>query len=329
MRGGLKLLSVVALLTSFAVAASSQDFASPNTSDNPNGKLPSASREVPGREALRRVLGGGDTCATAVPITVLPFSDTGNTTGAMNDVSDVSCPHPLLPSPSDSGPDLIYSFTVSSGNSLTITVTPTPPYDTSIYILSTCGNGATCVAYADTVPGNPPETITVSGLAPGTYYLYIDSFYSTDPASPFFFPAGAQGPYSLSVTGTLGSTRYNTVTPCRIVDTRNPAGPYGGPALAHLGTRNFVLAGQCAIPPSARAVAVNIAVTQPTNGPGFLTLYPAGATRPLFSSINYNAGQTRANNAIVPLGASGDINVYCAQGGGTVHFILDVNGYFQ
>jgi hypothetical protein len=325
MRGGLKLLSVVALLTSFAVAASSQDSPSPNG----NQKLPSASREVPRREAPRHTLGGGDTCGTAVPIISLPFSDTGDTTGATDDVSDVpTCANPLLV-PSDPGPDHIYSFTVSTGNNLSITVGNTSPYDTSIYVLSTCGNPATCVAYSDTIPGNPPETIALSGLSPGTYFLYIDSFYSANPGGPHFDPARAQGPYSISVTGTLGSTRYNTVTPCRVIDTRNPAGPYGGPALAHLGTRTFVLAGQCAIPPSARAVAVNIAVTQPTNGPGFLTLYPAGTTRPLFSSINYNAGQTRANNAIVPLGASGDINVYCAQGGGTVHFILDVNGYFQ
>jgi hypothetical protein len=44
--------------------------------------------------------------------------------------------------------------------------------------------------------------------------------------------------------------------------------------------------------------------------------------------MNYRAGQTRANNAIVLLGASGDFTVSCSQLGGTTHFILDVNGYF-
>jgi plastocyanin len=134
------------------------------------------------------------------------------------------------------------------------------------------------------------------------------------------------------MTGTIivvPPTQLSTVTPCRIIDTRALAGPTGGPALGNGATRDFLLAGHCGIPAGATAVAVNIAVTQPTNGPGFLTLYPAGTARPLFAAINYAAGQTRANNAILPLGALGDISVYCAQGGGTVHFILDVTGYFQ
>ncbi len=128
---------------------------------------------------------------------------------------------------------------------------------------------------------------------------------------------------------TTGATLFHTLTPCRVIDTRSATGPYGGPALANAGTRTFVLAGQCGIPSGAVSVAVNMAVTQSTNGPGFLTLYAAGTARPLFSSINYSAGQTRANNAIVPLGASGDISVFCQQGAGTDEFILDVNGYFQ
>ena len=45
--------------------------------------------------------------------------------------------------------------------------------------------------------------------------------------------------------------------------------------------------------------------------------------------MNWRPGQTRANNAIVPLGPSGDILVHVDQASsGTVHFIIDVNGYF-
>jgi streptogramin lyase len=122
---------------------------------------------------------------------------------------------------------------------------------------------------------------------------------------------------------------FYTLTPCRVIDSRNSAGPYGGPALLSGGTRVFAVSGQCGIPSSATAVAMNIAVTQPTNGPGFLTLYPAGAALPTTSSINFRAGQTRANNAILPLSGSGALSVYCQQGGGTTHFILDVTGYFH
>jgi hypothetical protein len=48
---------------------------------------------------------------------------------------------------------------------------------------------------------------------------------------------------------------------------------------------------------------------------------------PLASTLNYSTGQTRANNAIVAFGPSGDITVRCASG--TAHVVIDVNGYFQ
>jgi len=121
---------------------------------------------------------------------------------------------------------------------------------------------------------------------------------------------------------------YFTVTPCRVIDTRNPDGPYGGPALIANTQRTFVLAGQCGISLMAKALSLNVAVVNPT-GPGFLTLYSSGIPVPLFSTINYNAGRIRANNAIVPLGAAGDVTVHCGQGAGTAHAVIDVNGYFQ
>jgi hypothetical protein len=120
---------------------------------------------------------------------------------------------------------------------------------------------------------------------------------------------------------------FYTVAPCRVVDTRNPPGGHGGPALAAGQDRTFNLAGHCALPAGVRAVSANITVTQPT-APGFLTLYPGGPA-PVASNINYRAGQTRANNAVLPVGGSGEIVVRCGQASGTVQFILDVNGYLQ
>jgi hypothetical protein len=73
---------------------------------------------------------------------------------------------------------------------------------------------------------------------------------------------------------------------------------------------------------------LNVVVTEP-DAPGHLTVFPAGSSLPLASTINYVSGQTRANNAIVPLGVGGGISVLCGQSSGTAHFIVDVNGYFQ
>jgi hypothetical protein len=116
--------------------------------------------------------------------------------------------------------------------------------------------------------------------------------------------------------------------PCRVLDTRNPIGPLGGPALSAGTVRTFVIGGQCGVPSSAQSVAVNLTVTESTSG-GYLTVYPAGSPIPLASTINFGAGQTRTNNAVVTLGLSGDIAVACGQPSGTVHFILDAAGYFQ
>lgn len=121
---------------------------------------------------------------------------------------------------------------------------------------------------------------------------------------------------------------FFTVPLCRLLDTRNAGGPLGGPALSAGVTRSFSVLGHCAIPATARAISVNMTVTQ-GSAPGHLTAFPGGTAQPLVSSINYRAGQTRANNAIVQLGSVGDVAVISGQPSGTVHFILDVNGYFE
>ena len=117
-------------------------------------------------------------------------------------------------------------------------------------------------------------------------------------------------------------------SPCRLLDTRNSSGPLGGPALAANTTRTFVAFNQCGIPATARSVSANVTITAPSDA-GALTLYPAGIPVPGTSTINYRPGQTRANNAILTLGAAGDFNIYCGQASGTVHFIVDISGYFQ
>ena len=129
--------------------------------------------------------------------------------------------------------------------------------------------------------------------------------------------------------GVLEPGSYYTVTPCRVVDTRDLEGPYGGPILSSGVPRLFTVEGECGIPSTASSVSVNITVVSPTAA-GHLTLYPGGQTPPQTSTINFGAGQTRANNAILPLSAEGDISARpVVLGNGKVHLIIDVNGYFD
>ena len=121
---------------------------------------------------------------------------------------------------------------------------------------------------------------------------------------------------------------FYELPPCRVIDTRGASGPAGSPALAAGAERAFTLTGRCGVPASARAVAVNVTITQPT-GSGLLTLFPGGTAAPQTSTIDYRVGQTRANNAILVLGVAGDFRVLCSQPAGTVQFIVDVMGYFR
>jgi hypothetical protein len=146
----------------------------------------------------------------------------------------------------------------------------------------------------------------------------------------WFVPEEATGPafFQLDDVRLEPSIGYFTVAACRVIDTRSGYGPLAGPALAAGGDRQFAIAGACGIPPSARAISVNIVVTGATS-PGNLRLRAGGTADALVTSINYAAGQTRSNNAIVSLSPTGQIAVFTAQLAGRVHFILDVTGYFK
>ena len=122
---------------------------------------------------------------------------------------------------------------------------------------------------------------------------------------------------------------FFTVPPCRVADTREPAGASGGPALSRGAMRVFPVSGRCGIPASARSVAVNVTVVEPTEA-GHLTVFPGGMPIPIASTVNFRVGIARNNNAILALGAAGDLAVQCTLAAeGSAHFVLDVTGYFE
>ena len=123
---------------------------------------------------------------------------------------------------------------------------------------------------------------------------------------------------------------FFSLNPCRVLDTRGAANSLslGGPPLAAGTERQVRMLGLCGVPATAQAVSVNLTVTAPTTA-GNLRLYPAGAQLPETSTINYAAGQTRANSAVVALSATGDLAIRSTQQSGVVQLVLDVNGYFE
>ena len=61
---------------------------------------------------------------------------------------------------------------------------------------------------------------------------------------------------------------------------------------------------------------------------GYVNLFPADQSVPLTSTINFGAGRIRANNAVMGLSLDGQLAARATLANGSVHLILDVNGYF-
>ena len=115
-----------------------------------------------------------------------------------------------------------------------------------------------------------------------------------------------------------GLSLYN-VSPCRVIDTRNPAGspPFNGALDV-----NAITSG-CDAPSTAQALIVNATVVPPGQL-GFLTLWPQGATQPLVSTLNAQDGAITSNMAIIPT-TNGSVSAF---GSSATHLILDLFGYF-
>lgn len=132
---------------------------------------------------------------------------------------------------------------------------------------------------------------------------------------PFLWTAPAQA----------AGTDYYSLSPCRLLDTRATAGPFGGPNLPANASRSFAVGGRCGVSSAAVAVAVNITVVPASSG--YLSFGATGAPRPTASAINFRSGIVRANNAILPLGTAGGVTVYSGTGA-DISVIVDVFGYF-
>ncbi|MCU1391703.1 MAG: hypothetical protein JWM34_131 [Ilumatobacteraceae bacterium] len=143
---------------------------------------------------------------------------------------------------------------------------------------------------------------------------------------------------TVSVVGQAGVSRaigepvYRGLSPARLMDTR-PGSPTvdglaaGAGPLGANSTTNLTVVGRGAVPATGvSAVALNVTATAPTAA-GYITVFPAGATRPTASNLNYTPGQTIPNMVIASVGTSGQISLFNFTSG-TTHVIVDVLGYF-
>ena len=129
---------------------------------------------------------GGDTFATATPITVLPFSGAGTTLGYTHDY-DAVCPYT-----GSLAPDVVYSVVPCMDGALDITLCAGSDYDTKLYVYDAAYTEIAC--NDDECPGYVSELTSalgtaVSVTAGATYYIIIDGW------------SGASGNYTIDITG--------------------------------------------------------------------------------------------------------------------------------
>ena len=207
-----------------------------------------------------------------------------------------------------------------------------------VNITATGQNGAGFIkAYPDQDPGTPrpasvnlnyPASGDLSGLsvvklgADGKIRVY--SNVTTDVVIDVF------GWYS---TPSGSGNAFTPATPIRLLQTTDTAGvctpdcgrldnnPTGSNR-----TLSVKLAGEGTVPATGvTAVSVTLTAVNPSAA-GHIRLWASGDTEPAVSNINFQAGQTIANAAIVKLGNDGYLNIRSINADTDV--IIDVNGWY-
>ena len=226
-----------------------------------------------------------------------------------------------------------YTLTVSNAGGSptagTVEVTETVP--AGLIATGIAGTGWTCTQpagpcnRADALAGGasyPPVTLTVNvaTTAPPTVVNAVtvagggETNTSNDSAAD---PTA------------VGGTPFSGLTPCRILDTRNPIGPLGGPILAAGQLRIFPVVGTCGIPLGTVALSVNATITGST-APGTIQLFPGDQSAPTTIVVSFGSGATRGSSAFVAVSSDGAGTVAIRNSSsGSVHVILDVNGFFR
>jgi hypothetical protein len=219
-----------------------------------------------------------------------------------------------------------------------------PTHDQTVLVLyvpvqdqlsvTTVGNGT------GTITSEPPGIncgATCSALFP--YGSTVNLAATPDPGSTFLGFSGGVcngGMPTMTAATTCTAvfgveapppTKFYTLPPCRVVDTRDPNDP-NSPAIQAGETRLPAVAGNCGVPSTAQAVSLNLTVVN-ASASGSLTLGAVVKLPASTSTISFQQGWVRANNAIVSLNPEGGLAVYCGMTSGSVDYIIDVNGYFQ
>jgi alpha-tubulin suppressor-like RCC1 family protein len=212
---------------------------------------------------------------------------------------------------------------VGDGGVETLDLSDLVPDSATAVTLTLTGTGATTGTFVTAWPtGTPRPTVSNLNLTAGAtatnqvvVALGADrkvSLYNENGRTHLIVDAG--GFY----TPDYGAL-FTPVTPKRVLDTRNGAGPISRGGQITLGLTSTV-------PPNTTGVVLNLTGTQGTANT-FITAWPPPEIRPIASHLNLARGRTAASLATVGVGTGASVSFYNEEG--TTHLIADLAGYFS
>jgi hypothetical protein len=237
-------------------------------------------------------------------------------------------------------------------NSFTDSAPPAGALDYTIQAFDWAGNenpGLPVITRLVASPAtiDPGQSTTLTWNVTGAPALSIDNGVGAVTGSSVVVTPASTTTYTLTASNGIGSTTARTVVtvvgsppatakrffplaPCRALDTRltNRAGA-AAPMLAAWQRRELIVGGTCGVPAGAAAISTNVTVVN-AQAAGDLRITGGHLTSTLTSALAIPLERARANNAIIELDPTGTGTIAVTNdSAGFVHFILDVNGYFQ
>ena len=198
-----------------------------------------------------------------------------------------------------------------------LNITSVLPKSTGYITAWEAGTGRPTASNINMVPGSTvPNQATVPTSAAEAVSLYNGSSSRTNML------ADLAGYYLGGGTPTVTGA-FQALTPTRILDTRRSLG--GATRLGANTAISLLVAGKGGVPTTAKAVVMNVTVVTPSSA-GYVSAFPSDQSAPTASNINFVAGQTVANQVIVPIGADGRVTLYQV-GKGSADLLADVAGY--
>jgi cysteine-rich repeat protein len=121
----------------------------------------------------------GDDC----PGVNVPVLDVGDSTSTSSDTSIAEanragtglCDSPMTP-------EVIYKVTPSVASRLVVTIDPSPTFDASLYVRTSCTSASTQLACSESGDPGGVETATIGATAGQTYYIFVDGWDTSSGA---------------------------------------------------------------------------------------------------------------------------------------------------